>query len=287
MAKEIDSAAAVAAGQKLADAILAQRVQIARRMAKPAGFLVAVGDSWFDYPFFDVLKKLEDDHGYCVASSAQAGARVEDMSTNGGQIDRLARLFEKAAAANQVPKALLLSGGGDDIAGKEFGMLLNSAFSAIEGWNEDVLQGLIEERIALAYRTLIAAVEQVAQHYIKKQLPVIVHGYDYPVPDGRGYLGGFPLPGPWLKPGFDEKKFGDLKTNVELMRLVIDRFNAMLSAMANEPLFSEVRYLDLRGTLSTDLYDGNYQKFWGNELHPTDSGFCLIADKFALELNRL
>ena len=35
-----------------------------------AGVLVAEGDSWFDYPFTDVLSELEDRHGYDVESVA-------------------------------------------------------------------------------------------------------------------------------------------------------------------------------------------------------------------------
>ena len=38
-----------------------------------AGFLVAAGDSWFDYPFYDVLKLLDDNYGYNVESSAHRG----------------------------------------------------------------------------------------------------------------------------------------------------------------------------------------------------------------------
>ena len=33
------------------------------------GFLVAAGDSWFDYPFHDVLKLLEDNYGYGHANT--------------------------------------------------------------------------------------------------------------------------------------------------------------------------------------------------------------------------
>jgi hypothetical protein len=45
-----------------------------------AGFLAAAGDSWFDYPFHDVLKMLDDDFGYNVESSAHRGDPVERMA---------------------------------------------------------------------------------------------------------------------------------------------------------------------------------------------------------------
>jgi hypothetical protein len=96
-----------------------------------AGFLVAAGDSWFDYPFNDVLKLLEDNYGYNVESAAHRGEPIETMAYQGGQLDKFARCLEKISAQGAIPKAVLLSGGGDDIAGREFGMLLNNVTSAI------------------------------------------------------------------------------------------------------------------------------------------------------------
>lgn len=52
-----------------------------------AGVLVAEGDSWFDYPWHDVLRMLEDRHGYDVESVAHKGDRVEDMAYSGGQLE--------------------------------------------------------------------------------------------------------------------------------------------------------------------------------------------------------
>src|SRR5579862_5481816 len=48
--------------------------------AETAGYLVAAGDSWFDYPVHDVLTKLEDEYGYNVESSAHAGDPIEAMA---------------------------------------------------------------------------------------------------------------------------------------------------------------------------------------------------------------
>src|SRR5512143_3577372 len=45
-----------------------------------AGVLIAEGDSWFDYPLQDVLKLLEDEHGFDVESVAHRGDRIEDMA---------------------------------------------------------------------------------------------------------------------------------------------------------------------------------------------------------------
>jgi hypothetical protein len=252
-----------------------------------AGYLVAAGDSWFDYPLHDVLKLLDDEHGYNVESAAHRGDPIEAMFYQDGQLDKFARCVEKVLAYGVTPKAVLLSGGGNDIAGKEFGMLLNNAESKIGGWNSEIVDGLINTRIVTAYKSMLVTINGICQTQFKKVLPVLVHGYDYPVPDGRGFLGGWPFPGPWLEPGFREKLFADTSANVALMRDIIDRFNNMLADLVKDPTFVNVHYLDLRNTLSTDLSGAAYQVWWANELHPTEKGFSAVTDKFANALSKL
>ena len=160
-----------------------------------AGFLLAAGDSWFDYPFCDVLKLLHDNHGYNIESSAHRGDPMESMAYHGGQLDMFARCLENVLALGAKPRAILLSGGGDDIAGKEFGMLLNNAKSSIAGWNSEVLSGVINDRIQIAYQSFVTSIVAICQGYKVPTPPILFHGYDYPVPDGRGFLGGWPFPG--------------------------------------------------------------------------------------------
>src|SRR5262245_21786807 len=83
------------------------------------GVLVAEGDSWFDYPFHDVLQMLEDEYLYDVESVAHKGDTVEDMAHSGGQFDAFARLLEKLIRQGRVPNAILLSGGGHDVRSEE------------------------------------------------------------------------------------------------------------------------------------------------------------------------
>ena len=254
--------------------------------AASVGFLVAAGDSWFDYPFHNILTILHDDYGYNLESTSHNGDPMEAMAYLGGQIDGLSRMFEKVSAEGAVPKAVLLSGGGDDIAGKEFGMLLNNKNSGVGGWNPDVLKGVIEDRIAAAYVAMLSAIDQLSTQFAQRVLPILIHGYDYPVPDGRGFLGGFgPLPGPRLQPGFREKNFDDLPETINLMHEAIDEFNTMLTKLIALPDFANhVHYIDLRNTLRTD---NTYKDWWANELHPTEQGFEAVTAKFAAILATL
>ena len=87
---------------------------------------------------------------------------------------------------------------------------------------------------------------------------------------------------PWLEPGFREKDYGDLAECIRLALALIDRFNQMLQSIVAMPEFKHVRYVDLRGTLSTKPKD--YKRWWGNELHPTRDGIAMVTKRFADEL---
>jgi lysophospholipase L1-like esterase len=259
--------------------------KVLRTAAGSAGIIVAEGDSWFDYPWTDVLGVLEDDYGYDVESVAHKGDRVEDMAYAGGQLEEFSRLLEKLLRQNRVPKAILLSAGGNDVAGPEFGMLLNHAASAVAGLNEQIVQGVIDQRIRIAYITILSALTQICRRWLQRPIPILVHGYDYPVPDGRGFLGGWwLLPGPWLEPGFREKGFEAIPLRKAIAKELIDRLNTMLSQVTALPYFEHVSYMNLRTTLSSG---GNYKQYWANELHPTEKGFELVTAVFAKKLNSL
>ena len=277
-------------GRANAQKVISFRKKALRRRGKrdtvePVGVLVAEGDSWFDYPWTDILRLLEDEHGYDVHSVARAGDQIEQMAYSGGQLERFSRQLEKLLRTGRIPKAILLSGGGNDVAGTEFGMLLDHAGSAAAGINEQVMAGVIDQRIRLAYVTILSAVTRVCEEWAKQPLPILVHGYDYPVPDGRGFLGGWAfLPGPWLEPGFRDKGFARLDARKSMARELIDRFNSMLTGVSAMTEFSHVTYVDLRKTLSTGA---NYKQYWENELHPTVKGFQLVTDRFVEVLEHL
>jgi hypothetical protein len=255
--------------------------------ADSTGILVAEGDSWFNYPWTDILRLLEDEHGYDVESVAHYGDTIEEMAYSGGQLERFSRLIEKQLRRGRVPKAILLSGGGNDLAGAgaEFGMLLDHARSASAGLNEQVASGVIDQRGRLAYISILSAVTEICREWIRRPLPILIHGYDYPVPDGRGFLGGWTfLPGPWLEPGFRAKGFARMQIRKAIIRELVDRFNGMLQGVAALSEFSHVTYVDLRGILSTGR---DYKKYWDNEMHPTVKGFRLVTDRFVSVLDEI
>jgi lysophospholipase L1-like esterase len=220
------------------------------------------------------------------------------MAHEPAQVDKLARLVERVGARGGRPRAILLSGGGNDIAGREFGVLLNHAASGLPRLNATVATGIIDERLRAAMASLIGVVTRLSEVHFRQRVRVVVHGYDHAVPDGRGYLGGtWVLPGPWLEPGFrlkgyvprdGRKRVAALGSNASAVRELIDRHNAMLAGLVRD-LASQgvdhVRYVDLRGTLSNRL-PKRYLEDWNDELHPTRAGFERVADKIARAIVR-
>jgi len=304
--------AAFAAGNRLAEQILRDRRAALRRRAKairnqparvlgigapavakkfvdaagPAGIatLVAEGDSWFNYPGKDVLGALHD-LGYDIEHVARPGDLIESMAYLPGELADFARVLEKLAHRRIRPKAVLLSGGGNDVAGDQFHMLLDHVASKRPGLNEDVVRGVIDVRVRNAYDSIITAMTRLCREIIddKNPIPILLHGYGNPVPDGRGFLGGaLLLPGPWLRPGFHQKGFKDQDANTATMEMLIARFNTMLDAVAKG--FPHVHHVDVRSALQNGP---NYRQWWANELHPKDRGFDAVAKIIADKLNAL
>jgi len=140
---------------------------------------------------------------------------------------------------------------------------------------------VIDERLRDSYLTILGTVTEVCRARLGEPIRIVVHGYGYAVPDGRGFWGGFgPLPGPWLQPGFIAKGFPKEVRQAHVNQL-IDRFNDMLADVVALTGFAHVRYVDLRPELPSGP---DYKKWWANELHPTKRGFDRVADRFARAL---
>ena len=178
------------------------------------------------------------------------------------------------------PQAVLLSGGGNDVAGPEFFSFLNNALSKLENPNSKVLDGVLSQTFVKAYEDLIETIIAKAQQ-MNNKLPIFIHGYDYPWPDGRGFTI-FNLVGPWFNDTFNKKNYPydddpvKLQIRHDILRVFIDSFNKMLASL--EEKYPDVHYVNLRGTLQT-------RDEWANELHPKREGFGMLADKINLALH--
>lgn len=264
--------------------------------AKPDGYLIAEGDSWFSYPGLDVLGalsggKLSSGIRYRVYSAAKAGDTVEAMAYDGEQLEAFAAEFWKvrdAGVQNDV-RAILLSGGGNDLAGREFHILLNhasSATGALSPLDVSLAEAFID-RIGRNIESLVGTASRFGDAILgRKDIPILIHGYAAPVPDGRPFLIGWPLPGPWLQPGFSAKGYvrddpRDLERNTKVMADLITRFNTRVAKIPGTlATVADVRYVDVRGAAMNTVPGDAYKADWSNELHPRDVAFMRVAEAF-------
>lgn len=270
--------------------------------------LLAQGDSWFDYPpGTDLIDCLHSNHGHTITNLAVAGSTLNDeaygpvprellgIPTSLGPLqsddpDRITELVNRIQ--QDKPQALLLSAGGNDVAGDEFFSFINNARSDLPATNAEVLDGVVNSTFKAGYLCLIDMALAAAAD-IGIVMPVFTHGYDYPWPDGRAvdiFLGW--KVGPWFDPTFNEKNYPYDKTNpdistngLQVRHDIIVNFikslNAMLQGIAADPKYAgKVYHVDLTGTLQSPVD-------WSNELHPGNAGFSSLADKIdgALQVN--
>ena len=242
-----------------------------RRHKKIREYRVVIleGNSWFDLPspHADLAQAIEDlDYG--VMSVAERGDTLENMAFN-GQLVQIAIQFRTLAHYNKRPVAILLSGGGNEIVGPNLQFILNHHKSTMGSsdqqresrWSESILNGALVRYQSYMF-DYIAAVsflcETLAQDEELKlskidcnNIPIVIHGYDYPLSSGKGfkYLWLFRLEGPWLEPSFDAKAYSQQSAN-NILRELVNAFNeSLLEAVKvlneSNAILNPVSYLDL------------------------------------------
>ncbi|MDF3834770.1 hypothetical protein P3W85_17660 [Cupriavidus basilensis] len=233
--------------------------------------ILALGDSWFWYPENNLLNPIDK---LC------AGTNTLCLGANGAESVQLAahryrEYFRAYLKTFDTIKVVLLSAGGNDFAGlDDFADLLNQDCSQCQNPADCFRQaepGNLFDAVIKSYRTLIADVVE-----LRPDAKVLVHSYDYAIPDGRSFHG---ISGQWLKIPMNNCHVpmpGDLSTDSfrrQLVKLLIDDMTTHLSALEKDNPGRVIR-VNTPGTLTDDQ--------WSNELHPTFGGFAkLAATRFA------
>lgn len=263
------------------------------------GVLVAEGDSWFDYRPFgnrDVLRWLRSKHGYDVREAGpQYGDTLQEMADDPGQLKRVFDCLSTVHRDGLEPRAILLSGGGNDIATKEsLSALLNHKNSGLPPLKDQEVDDFISTRMRNQLFHWIGAVDALCTQLFDKRIPIFVHGYSRPVPDGDAFgwdwIGAFP--GPWLRPAFVRKGYWGtedhrvpeaeaLAETTPIIGEIIDRFNVMLQLAELE--MDHLHHVDLRSVLTNALPNA-YKADWANELHPKKRGFKALAAAMAARI---
>ena len=234
------------------DAAVPLRAMLAAAPAKRTFKLLAQGDSWFDYaPGTDLIDCLHAHHGHTITNLAVGGSTLNDeaygpvprefFGLGFPQSDDPDRITELVHHIRQVrPQALLLSAGGNDIAGDEFFSFVNNARSGLASVNAEVLTGGVNGTFKTAYTYLIETALAAAAD-AGLTMPIFTHGYDYPWPDGRGLIAflGWKV-GPWFDDTFTHKNYpyedddtAQLRARHDIVAQFIDALNTMLRGLAS------------------------------------------------------
>lgn len=243
----------------------------------PRQFLMAKGDSWFNYGRSDILHVLERNYPYTIDAIAATGARIVQVANDGWQLKDFCDEITYQVHGGRIPRAILLSGAGNDIADNFEGFLFQRS-SAQRGWNQPLVDGFVNGTIKSAYAKIVSAVDAVCTSLLGHPVPILTHGYARPVPDGRGIFGN------WLMDGFVRQGYTDLAERTVLAGNFIDQLNTMQSNLRRDTGIASITYVDLRPALSSG---SSYQTYWANELHPTKFGFEEVTKLIAGALSIL
>jgi len=251
--------------------------------------IVTLGDSWlyaFPLDYRPSLITPLSQEGYGADHRFGVfGARLEDIANESSR-EKLRNYFTDSNPSEPPARALLIGGGGNDVVDGYsvptntplYAMLRQSPNAGDDPLIEDEVHKFIDLKLAGFYRTILDFI--CVELKDDTDIPILVHGYDHPIPDGRGILFR-----PWLKPVFDARGISDLTVSRDVMRRLIDRLNAMVATVAaGYP--GRVHPINLTGTLARDpRYQQDYKLLWDNELHPNMEGYLLLAKVIAQKLN--
>jgi len=275
-----------------------QEAKASAGKANAPPLLLALGDSWFAYwPRGDILDVLEDRGQLDTESLAWAGAKLTevldgrmklpdgtDLSPHDPryrepQTERMvAWLGARSPADRARLKYVAISAGGNDVA-DENGTLSRLVAAAGGGpghIDEAAARQLIDIEMRDHFARLLGFVDSACAEVLGRRVTIVLHGYDWPVPDGRPAL-----PPAWLKPVFDAKAYTRLDDARAVMKQLIQRLNAMQVQLIAELGRPNLHHIDLQGTLQS----ADHRKDWQNELHPTiPAGFAEIATVFSRQL---
>lgn len=229
--------------------------------------ILAIGDSWFWYPLNNLANPLHRilnrSREHIILVRGRNGAETKEY-VSGHIREQIEWDLDKTRGYGRTIQAVFVSGGGNDFAGPEDMLsILQSDCSAYTSPEDCYRRGQPARLMGNAARNILAVAQLVAQKL--PDVPVLIHGYDYANPNGKGFLG----LGQWL-----QYPMYKAKINRELHQVVVanllDTYARRLDGVAKE--CHNILPVNCLGTLKPDE--------WANELHPAPSGFNKLAKKW-------
>jgi len=158
--------------------------------------LLAIGDSWFWYPFNNLLIPIWGlwAGAKTILAQGKVGAEATELASGNWLKD-----FRAALKGYDTVRGVLVSAGGNDFAGMDdMSRILkpdcSAAVAGIDCFDPVATEQLLFHDVVDAYGALL---DEVKKH--RPEALVFLHNYDYAVPTGIGVLGF----GHWLKAPMD------------------------------------------------------------------------------------
>jgi hypothetical protein len=243
-----------------------------RKESKPLD-LLAIGDSWFNYPFpidygivaDSQLGSMGNPHPTILDFSWPGEASTTVLGLNNQK--RIIPALQGPWLNGPGPDAILVSMGGDDIAGDQFIIYIDyGGMGGVSGRFQSVL-----DLITASYENLFELRNEFAPG-----VPIFTHCYDYALPTG---IAAAPFVGPWLWPSLQFALYSYTQ-GVQIVKDMIDKYYALLHGMASIAS-NNFHLINTRNTIAADT---SYPNGWANELHPYMPGFTALARKFLVAL---
>ena len=192
------------------------------------------------------------------------GLPIQNIAHHGDGSEVTLSLRKRMEIENHLPADIILvSMGGDDIAGDQFCLWLQ------DNHGQGAAGAVSQPRLTAALDLIMANfqdLEEIRNDFAPNAL-IVTHEYDLPPASvlGQGVCG----LGPWLKPSLEFCGWLDQNDQQAIVAAVLRAFAQRMRALH----LSNWLHVQTQGTLLPED--------WGNEIHPNRSGFTKIAQKFA------
>ena len=230
--------------------------------------IVAVGDSWFQYPFLlkDVVEHLYKNYAICCL--AKAGNKLENYQKKKDYLDTI---------GEEDAHFMLICPGLNNLLLVELPSLLKSVPDPADTTPKRYLNQKFFEILINISNQMDAMLTELLGRY--PDLNILVHCYDYFIPiDSNDPVNR--NKSSWCGRHMINKKITSQIERENLMRYIIDALTETLSELVHREKFqNKVTLVDTRGLV--------FRNEWYDELHPTSEGFRKIADAFIKEIERI
>jgi len=280
-----------------------------QRAARAATFtktvsVMTVGDSWLSggfintsplpLPSFFTLAQRLAGRGYPVPDNANKASVTLTMAA-------IADVAAETQTLSELPNVqlVLLDGGGNDVhhTPSFFATPMNPDWGSLPQTPrrttlDDLLQGKAGA-VTLNQTAMTAFIDQHLRSGMRRALqaltrapnakPVVVIGYDFPIPNRKRRLGFTPRLEPaFTRVGLKHTVPADLAKSTALMKQLITALNDMIADLVQTEFAGKAHAVRLTGTLKF----GNPAE-WDDELHPTEAGFEKLAVALDMAMRQL